>query len=245
MLAALKADLHVHTCLSPCADDEMKPLAIVKQARRKGVDLIGICDHNSAGNVDAARRAGSREGVAVVGGIEVSSREEVHVLGLFDTQEDLQEMQRLIDRNLSGENNPELFGEQHICNEFDKIIGRDARLLIAATRLTVEEVVENIHTLGGLAIASHVDRESFSILGQLGFVPERLAIDALEVSLLCTMALARQRFPQTRGYPLVCFSDAHRLDDIGETTTAFTVAGPCVDELRKALWCENGRTTAG
>ena len=245
MLATLKADLHVHTCLSPCADDEMKPLAIVKQARRKGVDLIGICDHNSAANVAAARRAGSREGLAVLAGIEVSSEEEVHVLALFDTEEDLQEMQRLIDRNLSGENNPELFGEQHLCNEFDEIIGQDARLLIAATRLTVEEVVENIHRLRGLAIASHIDRESFSILSQLGFVPERLAIDALEVSPLCTVALARQRFPQTRDYPFVCSSDAHRLDDVGETTTTFTIAGACIEELRKALRCEDGRTTAG
>ncbi len=241
MLTTFRADLHVHTCLSPCGDEEMRPVAIVRQAKEKRLDVIGICDHNSTGNVAAVRRAGARQGVAVIGGIEVTSEEEVHMLGLFGDQESLCAMQRLVDENLHGENNPELFGPQQLCDECDSIVGLDSRLLIGATSLSVEEVVENIHRFGGLAIASHVDRESFSILSQLGFVPEQLPVDALEVSPLRSPAEALHRFPQIKGYPLLRFSDAHRLEELGSISTIFAAASPCVDELRKAILGEGGR----
>ena len=241
MLATFRADLHLHTCLSPCAEEEMGPLAIVRQAKKKGLDVIGICDHNSAKNVAAVRQAGRREGLAVIGGVEVCSEEEVHILGLFDEQESLLNMQRLIDENLHGENNPELFGQQSLCDQNDAIVARETRLLIGATELSVDEVVEKIHQLGGLAVASHVDRESFSLFSQLGFVPEGLQIDALEISSLHSVTEARGHFPQTKDYPLVSFSDAHRLEEIGTTFTTFKVVSPCVKEFRKALLGEDER----
>lgn len=242
MLRTFRADLHVHTCLSPCGDEEMRPSAIVVRARKKGLHVIAICDHNSTGNVGAVRRAGRREGLAVIGGVEISSAEEVHILGLFDEEESLSDVQRLVDENLSGENNPELFGRQYLCDENDAVVGREARLLIGATTMTVEGVVESIHRLGGLAVASHVDRESFSILGQLGFVPARLPIDALEVSPRCSVAEAKRRFAQIKDYPLVHSSDAHRLAEIGTVWTAFSGDSPSVSELRMALSGEGGRT---
>ncbi len=231
----------MHTCLSPCAEDEMKPRAIVRRAREQGLDVIGICDHNATGNVEAVRRAGMLEGVVVFGGIEITSEEEVHVLGLFDRKEDLEAMQRLMDESLHGENNAELFGEQLFCDENDVVTGREMRLLIGATGLSVEEVVESIHRFGGLAIASHVDRASFSILSQLGFVPERLSVDALEVSPQRSVAEASERFPQLKDYPLVRSSDAHRLEAIGQTAFTFTGVRPCVAELRRALLGKGGR----
>ncbi len=241
MLRTFRADLHVHTCLSPCGEEEMRPVAIVRQAKKRRLDVIAICDHNSTRNVGAVLWAGRREGVAVIGGIEISSEEEVHMLGLFDNEEGLQDMQRLVDENLRGENNPELFGQQHLCDEHDEVVGREARLLIGATRLTVDQVVESISRLGGLAVPSHVDRDSFSILSQLGFVPEQLRIDALEVSPRHSLAEARDRFPQIRGYPLIHCSDAHRLAEIGTAWITFTGASPCVKELRKALLGQSGR----
>ena len=219
----------------------MRPLAIIRQAKKRGLDVIAICDHNSTRNTAAVRKAGRGAGVAVIGGIEISSEEEVHILGLFDEEEDLQMMQHLIDENLTAENTPELFGPQYLCDEHDAVVGREVKLLIGATSLSVEKVVEGIHRLDGLAVASHVDRESFSILGQLGFVPEELPIDALEVSSRCPLAEARDRFPQIRGYPLVRSSDAHRLEELGMTWTEFTGASPSVQELRKALRGEFGR----
>ncbi len=241
MLTQFRADLHVHTCLSPCAEEEMSPLAIVSEAKKKGLDIIGICDHNSTMNVGAVRQAGRREGLAVIGGIEVCSKEEVHILCLFDKKQSLQKMQLLIDQNLSEENNPELFGQQYLCDEYNAILGRETKLLIGATELTVEDIVENARRLGGLAIASHVDREYFSIFSQLGFVPEGLHIDALEVSSRHSVAEVRQYFPQTRNYPLVRFSDAHRLEEIGKTSTTFTGSEPSVKELHKALLGKDGR----
>jgi predicted metal-dependent phosphoesterase TrpH len=219
----------------------MRPVAIVTRAKQKGLDVIGICDHNSTGNVAAVRRAGDRKGVTVMGGIEITSKEEVHMLGLFDDAASLCAIQQLMDKNLRGENNPELFGEQHLCNEHDAIVGRDSRLLIGATGLSVEEVVKSIHRFGGLAVASHVDRESFSIISQLGFVPERLQMDALEVSPFHSLAEAKDRFPQIRAYPLIRASDAHRLEEIDTISTAFAVASPRVAEFRKALHGESER----
>ncbi len=180
-----KADLHIHTCLSPCAEAEMRPSAIVRAAKEAGLDLIGICDHNSAENVPALTKAAEGTGLDVLGGLEVTSREEVHVVGLFDVRDNkdaLEEMQHIVLRDLPGVNEPEVFGEQLVCGGDDSVVRRSDRLLIGATTLTIHEVVEAIRRLGGVAIASHVDRESFGIIGQLGFVPEGLRLDAMELS---------------------------------------------------------------
>lgn len=241
MFATFRADLHVHTCLSPCADSEMRPFAIVKQAKTRGLHVIAVCDHNSTRNVHAVRRAGQRQGLAVIGGMEVTSEEEVHILGLFDEEGSLRQMQRLVDENLTGENNPELFGRQWLCDENDEVVGQEARLLIGATALTVEEIVGSIHDLGGVAVPSHVDRPSFALLSQLGFVPEQLEIDAVEVSQRYSVAEARDRFPQIRNYPAIRCSDAHRLEEIGSASTAFTGLSPSANEFRRALLGEDER----
>jgi PHP family Zn ribbon phosphoesterase len=219
----------------------MSPVAIVRRAKKRGLDVIGICDHNSTKNVAAVHRAGRREDLAVIGGVEVCSEEEVHVLGLFDDQEGLEQMQQLIDQNLGGENNPELLGSQDVCDEDGAIIGRETKLLIGAVRLSVDEIVDSIHRFGGLAVASHVDRESFSLFSQLGFVPPGLPVDALEISPLHSVAEALESLPQISGYPLVSFSDAHRLEEIGTAFTTFAVLQPCIEELHKALSGEGGR----
>lgn len=241
MLRTFRADLHVHTCLSPCGEDEMTPLAIVTRAKMMELDVIAICDHNSTRNTAAVIEAGRRAGLAVIPGVEATSREEVHVLGLFDEQSALDAMQQLIDENLNAENNAELFGEQYICDENDTVLGREMKLLIGATDLSLEAIVANIHEFGGLAIASHVDRERFSLISQLGFVPEGLEIDALEISPRRSVTQARDEIPQIREYPLLTFSDAHRLDEIGAVYTTFTGVRPCVAELAKALTADDGR----
>ncbi len=245
MLKCLKADLHIHTCLSPCAEAEMTPTAIVRAAVAKGLDMIGICDHNSAENVRAGV-CGSKGGpLTVLGGIEVTSQEEVHVLGLFDTlyNNALDAMQRIIYENLPGENDESIFGEQLVCGEDGSIIGHNGRLLIGATTLTLRQVVDAIRDLGGVAIASHIDRESFGLLGQLGFVPEGLALDALELSPRAGERECWSFLSQESGLPLVAFSDAHRLDEIGAASTSFEMESACARELRKALLSRDGRST--
>lgn len=230
----VRADLHIHTCLSPCADEQMRATAIVKQAREMGLDMIAICDHNSAENTAAVLKAGRREGLSTIAGMEITSREEVHILGLFETDGDLMRMQELVYENLPGEDYEDSFGSQIITDEWDRMVGTNRRLLIGATKLSVEQVVDAIHERCGLAIASHVDRERFSLIGQLGFIPKGLSLDAVEVS---------RPFPagQGYGYPVVRSSDAHFLEDIGKNFTYFMLEEPSFGEIRKALRAEAGR----
>ena len=233
-------DLHIHTCLSPCAQPEMLPTAIVKKAKDKNIDVLGICDHNSAENVSAVRKAAEKEGVQILGGMEISSSEEVHVLAFFDDDDALLEMQNIVYENLAGENDESYFGQQLIVDENDKIVDSTKKLLIGSTSLGIDRIVELVHSLGGLAIASHVDRDSFSIIGQLGFVPKELPLDALEVSWRCESSEVNNY--ESYGLPLVKSSDAHFLLDIGKAVTTFSLSTPSFPEVAMAFQGVEGRT---
>jgi len=242
MLKKIKADLHIHTCLSPCGEMNMTPLAIIEKARSKGLDVIGICDHNSSENVAAVKKAGKKYNLKVLGGMEVTSKEEVHILALFDEDKDLAKLQQIVYHNLEGKNDEELFGYQLVVDEKDEIIDLNKKLLIGATDLTVDRIVELIHSLNGLAIAAHVDRERFSLIGQLGFVPEGLDLDGLELSPRYMSEKKKLDFPMAAGFALVTFSDAHLPDDIGKTSTTFLLDDVTVSELKKAFKNKDGRS---
>jgi predicted metal-dependent phosphoesterase TrpH len=242
MLRRYKADLHVHTCLSPCGELEMSPRKIVAEVEQRGIDIIGVCDHNSAQNVPGLLRAAAGHRVVVLPGMEVCTSEEIHVLALFDNVESALELQGIVYANLAGENNPEVFGQQVIANEFDEVEGFQVRLLIGAADLTVEDTVGAIHRLGGLAIASHIDRESYSVIGQLGFIPATIRFDALEISSNTSDAEAQKRFQEYRQYVFVRNSDAHRLADIGRSVSEYLLEGLSLREITKALRNEEGRT---
>lgn len=221
----------------------MSPLAVVQAAARKGLDLVGICDHNSAENVLAARTAARRLGLSVLGGMEVTSAEEAHLLVFFDRDEDLLRFQDTVYRNLPGVNDEKAFGQQVIADAEDGVTGFCPRLLIGATLLPVERIVEAARSLPGesLVIAAHVDRDVFSLIGQLGFIPPHLELDALELSRHTTFEDARARFPDCARYPIVVGSDAHHPDDIGSRTLSFTMEDGTVAEIRKALAGRDGR----
>lgn len=245
MLRKFKADLHIHTSLSPCADEEMFPQSIIKQAKMNDLDIVGICDHNSAENVVATKKIGQREDVAVIGGIEATSQEEVHILALFDKIKELFEFQEIIYKKLPGVNDEKIFGKQLIIDENNEVVGSNKRFLIGATSLSLQEIVKVIYSLGGLTIASHIDREIYSIIAQLGFIPEGLLLDALELSpnyngkTVC--AAGRQIDPELYGFSLVTFSDAHFLKDIGKSFTIFLIEEASIGEIKKALSGEDGR----
>lgn len=235
------ADFHIHTCLSPCGDLEMSPKRIVETAVTESIDIIGICDHNSAENVIATMNAAKTEKLTVLPGIEVTSKEEVHILALFGREEDALELQATIYDNLNGENDEEVFGPQVVVNEVGEILNMNKRLLIGATCLSIERVIDLIHSLNGLAIASHIDRESFSIIGQLGFLPNGLELDGLEISPRMSYQEARNRFKEYQNYPFIHSSDAHFLGDVGKATTKLMLNAATVEELRMALTAESGR----
>jgi len=234
-----KADLHIHTCLSPCAELDMSPRRIVRQATRCGLDIIGICDHNTCENVPYVTKSAYDLNLKVIGGFEVTSCEEVHILALFDNEAGLLAMQKIIYDNLPGTNNEKLYGDQVVVNENDEVLDFNDRLLIGATELSLESIVNSVHQFNGLAIAAHIDRPSFSVISQLGFVPEGLQLDALEVSDKTKMTAYRDI-----GLPLVTFSDAHNLNDIGNSSTYFSIAEVNLMEMKKSLLTEDGRRVA-
>ncbi len=236
-MRVFKADLHIHSCLSPCGDIDMSPRAIVRQGLKKGLDIIAICDHNSAENVGAAIRAGKMAGIHVIPGLEICSKEEVHMLALFRNEEDALMMQDIVYNNLKGTNRPEIFGDQVVANEYDEVEGFNERLLIGATQLNIYEIEDAIHRLNGICVLSHVDRPSYSIISQLGFIPKDLNADAVEISSKIKNGLRSL----IHGYSILYSSDAHFLRDIGKRYTKFLISSPDLIEIHMALKEEMGR----
>lgn len=246
-LRRFKADLHVHTCLSPCSCLDMSPREVVSAALQNGMDLIGVCDHNSAENVLAVKKAAERNGLAVLGGMEVTSSEEAHFLVFFDDDDDLLHFQEHVYRHLDGTNDAQAFGQQVIADDEDGVTGFCTRLLIGATSLSAEAIVAAARSAkkGSLVIAAHVDRESYSIIGQLGFIPPSLDLDAVEISANTTVEEAKKKFPDIEQYAVITGSDSHSPNDIGKRHTWFTIESGTVAEIQKALAGRDGRKTGG
>ena len=238
-------DTHIHTCLSPCAELDMHPSAIVDAAVRAGLDTIAVCDHNSAENVAAVQRAGKTAGLTVIPGMEITSSEEVHILGLLPDLDAAMELQSKVYRALPGRNDEKIFGMQVIANEFGEVLGFEEHLLSGATTLSLNSIVNAIHDVDGLAIPSHVDRDGFGIIGQLGFIPRDLDLDAIEVSQRMPLPIARTSLTPQGKHPILCASDAHAPGDIARAASFVLMEGPSQQEIRRALAGIGGRTVLG
>lgn len=228
----------------------MIPPNILRAALSRGLDVIGITDHNTGENVAAVREAAIGSPITVIGGMEVATAEEAHVLTFFDGDGRLAEFQQFIYENLHGNNDPEKFGHQWVVDAEGSVVDVNPRLLAGATTLAIEEVIAKTHDLGGIAIAAHVDRQSFSIVSQLGFIPAELPLDGIELSPFFgsrefgSAELAAATPPNAR-MRSVRFSDAHYTDDIGRATTEVLMTDATVAELRRALCGEAGRLVRG
>jgi 3',5'-nucleoside bisphosphate phosphatase len=235
------AELHTHTVLSPCAEVEMIPPFIIEQAVARGVNLLAIVDHNACANVAAVQQAALGSGVAVLAGMEAQTREEVHVLCLFDTLAQALTWETEFRAALPPlENDAEHFGEQFVVDAAGDFVRRETQLLITSAQLSIDEVCRRVDQLGGLAIPAHVDRPAFGLLTNLGLVPPGLPIAALEVSRHLHPFDAKKKYPQLKGYPLLQGGDAHRLTEI-LGANVFRLEAPTVAELQLALRKEAGR----
>ena len=240
-LSFFLADLHIHTVLSACAEAEMLPEFIVKRAQELGLGLIAVTDHNSSENAAAMLTAAEGTGITVWPGMEVQTREEVHLLCLFDTLEQAALWQKEVYAHLPPlKNREDVFGIQVVLNAEGDIVGHNDRLLLTSTSFSVEEVVQRVHGLNGLCIPAHVDRPSYSIIANLGFIPPDLEIVGVEISHLVGPKEARVRFPQLEHYSLVANGDAHRLKEMAKRTT-LQMAEATVAELSLALAGEGDR----
>jgi len=220
----------------------MSPDIILSQAMAKKLDLIGITDHNSTRQCQVIRRMGAELGICVLAGAEVTTREEIHCLVFFDSDESLDRFQLFLDERLPAQkNDPDKFGYQVIVDSQNNVKGMEERLLINALDASLEEVEQEVHLLGGIFIPAHIDKPRFSILSQLGFIPSDLAVDALEISPLTTQENWLALHPEQRQYCFISSSDAHFPDQIGRRVTRFTLLEPSFCEIRKAFKKEEGR----
>ncbi len=209
-------DLHVHTALSPCAAAEMTPPAILLAAERRGIRVIGVVDHSTAGNAQAVLEAAPAFEVRVLVGLEIESAEGVHMLALFDSAEAAMALDAIVSEHLPElANRVEVFGEQHLLNALGDTIGEDVRLLSAGVDLSVEEIAALTEGHGGLSLPAHIDRRANGLLPTLGFIPPGLRADLWELSPHMGSRAAREQWPELGRRALLNGSDAHFIDDIG------------------------------
>jgi hypothetical protein len=238
-----RADLHIHTVLSACAEVEMTPPLIVAEALARGLDIIAITDHNATGNALAVREAAVGTELTVLLGMELQTREEVDLLCIFDTQPAIEAWQQYVDSGiLSLHNDSSRFGPQFVVDQEGNFVGEEPRLLQAPTTIGLEDAARQVHVLGGLAIPAHIDRHHNGLMQMLGIWPVGLEADAAEVSPNLRPSQARRQFGSLPpDLALISSSDAHWLESMGKTLTIFQLSGPpSVVALGRAFRGEGG-----
>lgn len=242
-MKTVKADLHIHSVLSPCGDLDMSPSGIVERAVQMDLGIIGITDHNSTLQVDVVEKLAARRGIFVLGGVEITTREEVHCLAFFPDKSTRTEFQAYLDLNLPViPNRDGKFGYQVVVDEHDQIIHMEEKLLITGLKRSIGEIAEEVHRLDGIFIPAHIDKSVNSILSQLGFIPPGLAYDALEISCYTTYADARQKYGIPREAAVIRNSDAHYLQDIGKCYSDFILERVDYQEIKMSLSGVSGRS---
>lgn len=219
----------------------MIPPLIVAQAKKLGLGCIGVTDHNSAENAQAMVEAGKLGNLIVLPGMEIQTREEVHLVCLFDSVEQDLAWQDMVYAHLPPvPNRPETFGIQFVVDAEGAFVRENTRLLLASVDWSVEEVVSEVRAMQGLCVPAHVDRPSYSVISNLGFIPSDLEFEALELTGLLPPAEARNRTPQLSGHTLIIDGDAHRLSEM-RCSTMVKVREMNVSELRMAFKGQEGR----
>ena len=221
----------------------MIPPLIVQEALERHIDIIAITDHNASANVAAVQKAADGTGLTVLPGMEVQSREDVHLLCLFASLADLESWQHQVDLSLPDELNPaDHLGEQFIVDEEGEFIRSEPRLLLTATQFSIEEVIENVNKLHGVVIPAHVDRPSFGLFPTLGFLADWWHFPTLEISRHITPDALHQKFPSSKRLPVIQSGDAHRLNEfLG--SMVFELEAPTLNEILMALGGTNNRKT--
>lgn len=245
MLNWYTADLHLHTVLSPCADLSMGPRDIVKKAIEQKLDMIAVTDHNSAENVKAVVNAAAGTGLTVVPGMEVYVREGAHMICLFPDADTDMEFQQFVYQHLQdGKSDPDIFGQQIVVDEQENIIGENDRLLAFPLKASLEMVAKRTAELQGIIFPAHIDRKSFSLLRVLGFIPDNLNIDAVEISGEYDDAAKTIRWLKNSRYAVLRNSDSHHIDLVGSKKTHLKLAAPNFTELKLAIQARAGRCAA-
>ena len=221
----IAADLHIHSTLSPCSSLEMSPVAIIRRARELRLDMIAVTDHNSVENCFSAAELGEKNGVQVLFGMEAQTREDVHILCLFQNRRQAERFNERIYALLPDvKNDPDFFGDQVVVDEQDNIIRHEEKLLLNALDASIPELLEMVRQHQGFAIPAHVESNPFGLLINLGLVPSELDGSVLEISCMTRSETVLKMYPDLARFPLISNSDAHYLKDIGRAHTVFDAA---------------------
>jgi hypothetical protein len=235
-------DLHLHTCLSPCGDEEMTPPRVLGRVRDLGIEVIAVTDHNTAENVPAFVKKGQELGIKVIPGMEVQTGEDIHLVCLFDTVEQVFAWQRVVYDHLPPlENKKKSLGEQWVVDAEGNKLYEVEKLLLVGTHLSVDEVAKKVQEMGGLCLAAHIDRQAFSLWGHLGFIPGDLLLSGVELTPHLPRCTEQLSSLAREGISYVVSSDAHRLEAI-QPPQCFAYLEECtVTELKRALARQEGR----
>ncbi len=211
----MKYDLHIHSGLSPCAEDEMSPNNIVQMAKLHQLQLISVCDHNSSLQQALISKIAKKHHIDYWFGIEICSKEDVHILAYFKKLEHIQNLQSVINTYMTKiENKSDIFGHQIIYDENDRRIDEVKVLLLSALNLSLEECIYLIHKNRGKAVLAHIYGRENGVIQQLGFIPQDIYIDGVEVTKTEDIKRFEEEYPQYANLPIFMNSDAHRLSDI-------------------------------
>lgn len=228
----MKYDFHIHTALSPCGDNDMTPNNIVNMAYLKGLEAIAVTDHNCAKNAAAVIEAGKNVGITVIPGMEIESSEEIHIVSLFPHIDAALEAEKYVFSHLPKiKNREDIFGQQLIMDSEDNVAGKEEQMLITAAALDIFAVFDMVKSLGGVCYPAHVDRHSYSVLSNLGFIPPELKTSFIEISKNVDNP---EEYVKNKGllrYKVIRSSDAHYLGDISEAVNNIEVLGNSTKNL--------------
>ncbi len=215
-------DLHLHSCLSPCGDEDMTPYNLVNMAKICGLDVIALTDHNSCLNCESAIEVGKQIGIEVITGMELCTSEEIHVVCLFESLEKGLAFSEYVKQHSPKIMNREkIFGTQLIMNHEDEILGKEEQLLTIASEISIEEVPDLMREFGGVSYPAHIDRASYSVISSLGDFPKYLDFLAYEVADATCAVDLECRYENLKGKKMISSSDAHYLENMRGKTEFF------------------------
>ena len=228
----LNYDLHLHSCLSPCGDNDMTPNNIVGMSVVKELDVIAVTDHNSCKNCPAVKKIADHYGIIAIPGMELCTVEEVHVLCLFKKLDDAMNFDSYVTKHIIAiPNNEEVFGKQLICNEDDEIIGKEENLLINSTDISFDKVYDIVESYNGIMIPAHIDKSSTSLMSNLGFVPPNSKFKCVELKNMSNLHELRRQNPYLNNCRIITDSDAHYLEHINEPINSILCHDKSIDSV--------------
>lgn len=232
----LSYDLHIHSCLSPCGDDDMTPANIVGMAALKGLDVIALTDHNTCRNCAPAMAEAEKHGLLLIPGMELTTMEEVHIVCLFRTIEAALDFDAYVyGRLMKIPNDEKIFGRQEIYGADDRVIGSEPNLLINATDIEFDAVHELVGRYGGVMFPAHLDKSTTSLISNLGFIPEGSRFNTAELRDMKNLHRLRAQHPYLSSCRIISNSDAHYLEHINEPELTIAAEEKSIDAVIERL----------